>query len=452
MPGLFSALVSSAESLRVFEKSIATCQNNVTNALTPGFAKQRLALRAALFNPDEGLPGGVISGGLESSRDEYAEQAVRFEAQYVGRFEQKSTDLGRVEQLFDVTGDTGIPSSLNKLFQSFSAWSVTANDAGPRQNVLDAAGEVAASFNETANGLGREMVAADQQIRDQVDAINNLTGSIRDLNVQIRQDFRSRSDPSLDARMHDTLEKLASYVDLSVLHQADGSVTLLIGGRTPLVVGDKQYTLHADFSSTEATVLDENNADMTGLIKGGSLGSLLETRNTTIPGYVSDLNRLAKQVADDINATLAGGVDMNGDAGAPLFTYNTVDDAGMTMAVTGITTAQLAGADPASPGGNANALNLVDLAIATPLDGLTYTGFYARLATTVGQGAEGAQNDLETHQQLLLQAQAMRDEVSKVSLDEEAARLIEFQRSYQATAQMIGVLNELTGVVLSWLD
>ena len=47
-------------------------------------------------------------------------------------------------------------------------------------------------------------------------------------------------------------------------------------------------------------------------------------------------------------------------------------------------------------------------------------------------------------QQLAAQAKELRQQSSGVSLDEEAALLIEFQRAYQANARFITVLNQLT--------
>jgi len=45
----------------------------------------------------------------------------------------------------------------------------------------------------------------------------------------------------------------------------------------------------------------------------------------------------------------------------------------------------------------------------------------------------------------------MREEISGVSLDEEAAQMIEYQRAYQAAAQLVSVLNDLTDTLLSML-
>jgi flagellar hook-associated protein 1 FlgK len=178
---------------------------------------------------------------------------------------------------------------------------------------------------------------------------------------------------------------------------------------------------------------------------------LIQMRNTTLPTYMADLNRLAAGLADGINAGLAAGVDANGNAGAPLFSYNLASDAASSLRVTGITTAELAAATSGSPGGNGNALDLADLVSQPKLDGLSYTAFYGQLATRVGQAVDSAKANQDTHPQLLLQARSMRDDLSGVSLDEEAARLMEFQRAYEATAQMIAVLNQLTQETLNIL-
>jgi flagellar hook-associated protein 1 FlgK len=442
---------SKPNALRVFDSALATTQNNINNASTPGFAKQRLSPLPATFIPEQGLPGGIVAGQLQSLRSEYAEQSVRQEQHLFGGFQQTASDLSRIELLFDITGQTGVPGALTKLFQSFSAWSIAPNDTGPRRQVIDRATEISARFGETATYLGSASTVLDQQIRDAVGTINSLATSIRDLNVQLQRDFRARSDPSLDARVHATLESLAEYTDFTALRQPDGTLTVLMGGQVPLVIGDRQYEIEPEFSGAGGRILDANGQNVTAQSSTGRLGSMLETKNSTLPEFLSELNRLAKGLADDVNATLAAGRDLKGNAGAPLFTYNTAADAAITLRVTDITPEQLAAAAVGAPAGNANALNLAALAEGPQLDGLTYTAFYGRLATSIGQTVEAARSDKDTHEQLLFQSRSIRDEVSAVSVDEEAARLIEFQRAYEATARIINILNDLTQTTIDMM-
>lgn len=442
--GLFGTLMQSAGSLRAFEKALEVVQNNVSNASTPGFAKQRLRLEAMPFEVGQGLPGGVMPARVDSFRNRYAEQAVQRRQEEYGLSDQRVANLARVEPYLDVTGDAGIPGALNRFFQSISAWSVAPNDSVARATVIEQAGGLAARVVDTANGMHNTRAAADQQIQYTVETVNHLAGIIRDLNAQMRQDYRQAEEPSLDARLQSTLEELAQHVNFTVLRQADSTVTLLLGGQTPLVVGNRQYQIQADISGSQARITDANGQDVTAQVSRGRLGAMLEFRNEALPAYLGDLNRLAAGLADRLNAVLAGGVDLDGQPGAALFAYDTADNAATTLRVTGISAEQLAGAAAGAPGGNGNVLELMGLADSPEIDGVSFTEFYGALARDLGRALETAREDLKTNEQLLAQARTLRQEASGVSLDEEAIHLMEFQRAYQASARLVTVLNDLT--------
>jgi flagellar hook-associated protein 1 FlgK len=59
-----------------------------------------------------------------------------------------------------------------------------------------------------------------------------------------------------------------------------------------------------------------------------------------------------------------------------------------------------------------------------------------------------ATDNQTTKEQLLSQAQTFRQQVSAVSLDQEAVNLVSFQRSYEANAKMMTVLTSLTETLM----
>jgi flagellar hook-associated protein 1 FlgK len=452
MPGLFTTLTTAAESMRVFEKALDTVSNNVANANTPGYAKQFLPILAQPFDPVLGLPGGIAAGPLQSSRDEYAEQTVRQNQQGYGLADQSVTELSAIEPLFDVTGESGIGKALNALFQSFSALSVSPNDNVVRTNVISSATDAAEQFNSVAAGLNNASVALNGKIQNAADTINGLTQQISQLNTQIQGNAQSRSDPAVDASLHNALESLAEYVDIVTLRQPDGSVTVLMGGQTPLVMGDRQYAIAAAAGNGTAVVQDSFGNDVTAELSGGRLKALIDMKNTVLPGFSNDLNRLAAAVSDGVNNTLAQGVDAQGNQGATLFAYDPGQGAAFTMSVTDITADQLAAALPGAVGGNGNALNLTALANSQQIDGMNFTQFYGSLASRVGQSLNASRQDQQTQQDLLAQARSTRSASQSVSIDEEAIRMLEFQRAYQAAAKVVSVLNDLTDTVIGMLQ
>lgn len=438
MSGITDALNHAANDLGGLERSLSVIQENVGNASTPGYARQDQG--AALDNQSSGSATQTIS-----SRDEFAETAVRGQNSLFGHYDQLNSILQSAQSNFPVNGDAGIPGAINNLFSSFSALSTNPNDTTARQSVLDQAGQLALNFHATADNLASIQADARQQISAQVDTIDHLAGLVRQYNATSQSDPSGARDPIADAKLHAALEQLSESANIQALRQNDGSITLLIGGQTALVVGGTEFPLSADVASGPvARIRDANGADITSEISGGRLSGSLQAVNQSIPSYLDGLNQLAKGIADAVNGTLAGGVDSSGAAGAPLFTYNSAGDAAETIAVSSLTPAQVAAAAPGAPGGNGNALALSALGSAQNLNGFTYAGFFGNLAAQVGRDVSSASSGASLQTQLLAQARAQRTQVSGVSLDEEAVQLVEFQRAYQATAKVVSVLDQVS--------
>ncbi len=172
---------------------------------------------------------------------------------------------------------------------------------------------------------------------------------------------------------------------------------------------------------------------------------MLDDKNNVLPSYIRSLNTLAQGVADQVNISLSNGIDENGASPVTaLFTYNTSVGAAATLAVNPLTPDQIAAALPGAPGGNGNALNLSALGKGATLSNYTFAQFYGNIAAQVGSDLSTATDNQTTKQSLLSQAQTLRQQASGVSLDEEAANLVAFQRAYQANAKMLTVLDTLT--------
>src|SRR5713226_407267 len=450
MGNLFTSLLSSANGLRAYEQALAVTQNNVTNASTPGFVKQTQNLEALPFDVTAGLPGGVRAGPVVSSRDGYAERAVRDQQTAFGFSHQKTTNLTPLETSFNLSGTSGIAPAISNLFQSFSRLSINPNDAASRQAVIQQAGLVAESFQGTATGLLSQQSSLDRESRGSIDTINHLATTIARINAQNQGRKPGSTDPGVDAQLNSSLEELSQLVNFTSLQQPDGSVTVYIGGQTALVMNDKAYAIQGDFSTPQTKVLSSTRADIISELTGGKLGALLDDKNTVIPSYLSHLNTLAQGVADQVNTTLAQGIDQNGAAPTTnLFTYNPATGAALSLAVNPLTPDQIAAASPGATGGNGNALNLAALADAKTLNGYTFAQFYGNLGGGVGSDLSKAKGDQSTAQLLLSQTQDLRTQVSGVSLNEEAEHLVAFQRAFEATSKMIGILNSLTDTVIN---
>ena len=452
MGSLSTSLINSANALRVYSEALDVVQNNVTNANTPGFASQSATLVAQPFDLVTGAPGGVGLGPTQSSRNQYAEQSVRTEQNAYSYDQQQVSDLSTAQNYFSLSATSGIAPDISALFDSFSQLSVTPNDTVARQTVLNDATTVAQDFNNAASGLLSQTNGLDQAAGSTISAINQLAGTIAQINSQHTVDPSGQIDSGVDAQLNSSLDQLAQYVNFTVLQQPDGEVSVYLGGQTPLVMGQQAYTIQGDFSTPQTAVLSSSGADITSQITGGQLGAELNDTNNVLPSYVSGLNTLAQTLADQVNSALNNGIDENGAAPTTnLFSYNASDGAALTLSVNPLTPDQIAAASPGAPGGNGNALALAALANAPVLNGYTFAQAYGNLGGQVGGDLSAAQNNSTTDQSLLSQAQSLRQQVSGVSLDGEAENLMLYERSYDAISKMLGVLNTLSLDVVNLL-
>ncbi len=95
-----------------------------------------------------------------------------------------------------------------------------------------------------------------------------------------------------------------------------------------------------------------------------------------------------------------------------------------------------------------DANNMVD----TDNDGnADYGTFHEYLHTTfseIGNTASTANYELDANGSMLTYLENKRDSISGVSLDEEAANLMQFEKSFQALAQFMGTVSQLTDVLM----
>jgi flagellar hook-associated protein 1 FlgK len=103
------------------------------------------------------------------------------------------------------------------------------------------------------------------------------------------------------------------------------------------------------------------------------------------------------------------------------------------------------------PADNSNAIQIAQLTTASQsaLGSSTFSGYYGGLVSTIGVMKQTASDSLTFDNNLLTALQATRDSISGVSLDEEAANLLRYQRSYEAGARMIVVADELLQTILN---
>jgi flagellar hook-associated protein FlgK len=103
------------------------------------------------------------------------------------------------------------------------------------------------------------------------------------------------------------------------------------------------------------------------------------------------------------------------------------------------------------PSNSGNAKALLDLRDAKLIDGGRLTEAYATSVSQIGLRVQSVQFSLEASQSIASSMSAQKAKVSSVNLDEEAARLMQFQQAYQASAKILQVAQRVMDTMLQEL-
>ncbi len=330
MSSLLAMLGTSGNALDIYQQALNVVQNNVNNSSTPGYATQSLNLEALPLDVAGGLAGGVAAAGLDNSRDQYAEEQVQQQTQALGQYTAQAQATGTIQSFFDASGASGVSAALSTLFQSFSAWSVTPSDPTARQSVLDNAGDVASSIQGLASSLSQNAQQLDTSIASTADQINSIASQIQAYNVQ--RVTETTPDPGQDAQLYSALDNLSQLTNFSTVTQADGTVTVLLGGGSPLVIGSQQiraqhrilpggssrsWTRRATTSPLRSPAANSADCWMCAIA--------CWVRCWATGPQTGTLNQFATALADTVNQILESGTvssDPGASAGAALFTYD----------------------------------------------------------------------------------------------------------------------------------
>jgi len=465
MPGLTSSMFIGLSGLQAQQSALNVVGNNIANVNTPGYTREVAGMTS---NPSQVqgqnyFGSGVSLDSVTSVRDKFLELQLTQATSAQAKYNTLSTGVSVVSSTLGDSTSSGLAAQIQSFFQGFQTLAANPGNSAALTSVVGNAQSMISSFQTNYSLLQQQQAAANQTVGTLVDQVNKLTSQIAQLNQQIvGSDTTGSNNAAVDQRTTLT-NQLAQLVGINVIDGGTNGpyqITLDSGAAT-LVSGTSSFDLAAGGSPGSSTVTSTivglpNGGNVTGNITSGQLGAELTLGNTTYAGYESQLNTIATAITTNVNTLNAAGYAA-GAAAATGTNFFSGSLAGGTLSVTAavvgnpalnIATATTANA----PGDNTQANAIANLQFATGLvAGITgnFSDAVGHLVSTVGIDSQNFQTQSTTQQNLVSALQTQRDQVSGVSLDEEATNMMQLQTGYQASAHFLNVINGLTAGLIT---
>ncbi len=452
MGTLLSSLNIALQSMQAEQEALSTTTNNIANVNTPGYTRQTVSLEETAPVQYGGMlfGSGVAVGQITSQRDNLLQTRLDQETQQQAKYNSYLGTMQQVQTLFNETTGNGLQGSITAFFNSLQQLSTSPSDPSLRQGVLSAAQNLAQSFNNAANNLSQLQQNADLTVTQSVNQINGLTSQIASLNNQISTATASGQNAGTFVDQRDQLiNQLSGLVDVSKIDAGNGSITLTTSSGTALVAGNQAFQLTAQTNpATGFQDVYAQGSDITSGLTGGALAGAIQARDQTIPAILSSLDALASGLGNSMNTINEAGTDLNGNAGGAFFTVPSTGAArGLSVAITD--PSKIAASLNGTAGDNSNVNAMLALQNQAIVNGQPPLSAYSSLVFQIGNDVSTAQSETTAAQTMVQQLQNQIGSVSGVSINEESVNLVQYERAYQAAAQVSGVIDTLTAAAIN---
>jgi flagellar hook-associated protein 1 len=432
----FYGLQTSLRGLLAQQRSLDVTGHNVANASTKGYSRQEASLAAsdALIVPSGAVQSGAgahIGSGVDVQayrrvRDGFLDLQYRAQATRLGEEAGVAEGLANAELALAEPSDDGINTQLSDFWDAWSDLHNAPDDAAARQALVEQANSLAEAFHIVDDQLG----LAGQHAADEYAALTAPGGKVEQVAKELAQlndtikRFVTAGDAPNDLmdRRDLLLDELSTLGQVSVEDLGTGSLRITFGGPgDPPLVDDTAVNFPPALSDP-----------------GGRLGAL--RRLSAVPGgivdsYRTDLDAVARTLADAVNAVHSAG------GGGNFFSFTNGAEAG-SLAVA-VTPATVRTSITGEKGANELAQQMTTLRGGTADQ--AYGAFVARVGSEVGQALRQQSNA----QALTDAVEDRRQSVAGVSLDEEMTGLIRFQRAYQASSRAMSTMDEMLDVLIN---
>ena len=314
MSSIFGTLNIGRQGLFVQQAGLNTVGQNIANVNTPGYSRQRVIMEPS-------SAGGVLLTGVERLRDEYLnaqllDNNTRLEGQ-----SSTALNLQHVEAILGGDEQTGVSQTIRDFFNALQDLSLKPSGSTEHQAVVSRTRQMTSTFSSVTEQLRQMRTQLDRQVTQQVDRINSLTESIAKLNERLVDTGAAGTNTSANNELLDhrdqLIDELSGIVPVKVIRNSDSTSVVFVAGQA-VVEGinrrefmavanpsnDGYHELALKGTTGEAVRINKQPAE-------GSLGALIEARDTQIKSALDNLDRLAAQMIRDLNAQHRDGVGLD---------------------------------------------------------------------------------------------------------------------------------------------
>ncbi|MDT3695831.1 MAG: flagellar hook-associated protein FlgK [Ignavibacterium sp.] len=440
----------SSRSLAVYRRALEVTSHNIVNAANENYSRQRIILETEISNLTAGVVwgNGVKVADVQRMRDKLVDAHIISTNQKYSDSSRQNDLIRQVEDLFSEPSDLGLSNLMTTFFSSFNELAVSPNSLPLRTNVLNAATNLSAkvtSINHSVTSLKGDIK---QEFQQKVNQVNTLLNQIHQINYeQFSNAYNGVPVNDLLDRRDALVDQLSKLVNITVVYDNTNSAVISIGGALAV---DRMHS--AEF------IAEENNGKLNLRVKdgsypvvltGGELNALSNVYSKKIPAYQQKLDSVINKLVEAVNAEHIQGYTISDPqkTGLNFFDGYTNGELVVNSEIVNDPN-KIAISLDGTEGNGEIALRIAQLNDVKLLNGNTLQEAYSALINNIGNDGMLQNNYADANQVVLDELAQLKASQSGVSVDEEMTNVLKFQRTYEASAKLIMIADDMLKTIL----
>ena len=308
--GFIAGLQTSLSGMKVAQSQLEVISRNIANADTAGYTAKTGNQKNLVL---AGSSIGVTFTGTTRTVDEGLLKSYLASNTSSGALSAQSDYFSKAEVLLGTPqSDNSIAANVSNLQKYFETFATDVTSSAGRYSLLTAADTVTSRLNSISSEIQKLRGDADMEIRDSVEAVNDLLDKLYDLNDQIVKANVLGQDgvADLEDQRDEALRELSEYIDITYFKRDTGALVIQTSGGETLLDKEPHYLSHSAIAQASASTtyaggsidgIYLDGVDITNKIRDGKIKGLIEVRDESLPALQSQLDELAGVLKEQIN-------------------------------------------------------------------------------------------------------------------------------------------------------
>lgn len=318
--GLSAALATAARSLEVFSAGIQVAGQNIANASTPGYIREKLVLTENQPYRQGNLVfgTGVLVSGIRQQLDKYLETRLNVASSEASGTSVRNSIYKQLEVTIQELSGSDLSTGLNAFLSSLEEVANQPELLANRQIAVRQGEQFASSVVAMRGRVDDLRSSLNTQVSNLVTEANQLIEQIAKLNPQIVATESAgllQSDAGgLRTQRYQAIQRLSEIIPIKAIENSTTGVDIFLGSDYLLLSNQVQKleTIYeVDHGEQVLNVrVDGSNTPLTGT--QGELAGIISGRDEILGKFIDDLDLYVGTIIHEFNKLHSGGEGLQG--------------------------------------------------------------------------------------------------------------------------------------------